>query len=138
MRRPNRPTISITVVAFNSDGGLRRCLSSIRDVVLDGFAELIVVDNASPDQSACIVANEFPEATLVRSEWNRGFAGGCNLAWPIVQGRYWLLLNPDVVPPPGGLEHLVEWMDAHPELGVGSPWLTTRGGMASFVGRRAP
>ena len=138
MSSAEAPTLSITVVAYNSDRCLRRCLSSVRGSVLDGFAELIVVENASPDESARIVAEEFPEATLVRSEVNGGFAGGCNLAWPLVRGRYWLLLNPDVVVTAGGLEQLVEWMDAHPELGAGSPWLATAEGRAEFVGRRGP
>jgi len=133
-----KPVLSIAVVAYNSDLLLRQCLSSVRGSVLDGFAELIVVDNASPDESARIVAEEFPEATLVRSEVNRGFAGGCNLAWPLARGQYWLLLNPDVVVPAGGLAQLVEWMDAHPELGAGSPWLATAKGQPEFVGRRAP
>lgn len=131
-----RPGLSATVVVYNSDDYLRRCLSSIRDAVLEGLAELIVVDNASPDQSARIVREEFPEATLVRSEVNRGFAGGCNLAWPRVRGRYWFLLNPDVVVPRGGLRQLVEWMDAHPEIGAASPELVDRHGNLACVGRR--
>jgi N-acetylglucosaminyl-diphospho-decaprenol L-rhamnosyltransferase len=138
VRSAERPTVSITVVAYNSDHCLRECLSSVRGTVLEGFAEVVVVDNASPDQSARMVAEEFPEATLVRSEINRGFAGGCNLAWPLVHGRYWLLLNPDVVVPAAGLERLVEWMDAHPGLGAGSPLLATAQGRVEFVGRRAP
>lgn len=130
--------MSITVVAYNSDHCLRECLSSVRGTVLEGFAEVVVVDNASPDQSAWIVAQEFPEATLLRSKVNRGFAGGCNLAWPLARGRYWLLLNPDVVVPPGGLTQLVQWMDRHPGLGVGSPRLVDSEGYAQSVGRRFP
>mgnify|MGYP003512928304 CR=1 FL=1 len=133
-----RPTVSITVVAYNSDHCLRECLSSIRGAVLEGYSELVVVDNASPDRSARIVAEDFPEATLLRSEMNRGFAGGCNLAWPFVRGRYWLLLNPDVVVPASGLARLADWMDRHPELGVGSPELMDSTGRVISVARRFP
>lgn len=131
-------SVMVTVVAYNSDHCLCQCLSSVRESVRAGFGELVVVDNASPDQSARIVAEKFPEASLVRSEVNRGFAGGCNLAWPFVRSRYWLLLNPDVIVPANGLEELVTWMDQHPELGVGSPWLSNAEGRAGFVGRRTP
>jgi len=133
-----RPTVSITVVAYNSDHGLRECLSSIRGTVLEGYSELVVVDNASPDQSARIVAEEFPEAALLRSGINRGFAGGCNLAWPLLRGRYWLLLNPDVVVPESGLDRLVDWMDRYPELGVGSPELMDSAGGVISAARRFP
>jgi hypothetical protein len=133
-----RPTGSITVVAYNSDHCLRECLSSIRGSVLDGHFEVVVVDNASPDRSARIVAEGFPEVTLLRSEMNRGFAGGCNLAWPLVRGRYWLLLNPDVVVPASGLDRLVDWMDRHPELGIGSPELMDRAGCVISAARRFP
>ena len=138
MRSTEVPSVSITVVAYNSDHCLRHCLSSVRGSVREGFAELIVVDNASPDQSARIVADEFPEAILVRSESNRGFAGGCNLAWPYVSGPYWLLLNPDVIVPSGGLEGLVQWMEEHPEIGAASPGLVDGTGHAASVARRFP
>lgn len=138
MRSTEVPSVSITVVAYNSDHCLRQCFSSVRGSVREGFAELIVVDNASPDQSARIVADEFPEAILVRSESNRGFAGGCNLAWPYVSGQYWLLLNPDVIVPSGGLEGLVQWMEEHPEIGAASPGLVDGTGHAASVARRFP
>jgi len=102
------------------------------------MAELIVVDNASPDQSARLVSEEFPEAKLVRSDFNRGFAGGCNLAWPYASGEYWFLLNPDVIVPSSGLESLVQWMEQHPEIGAASPGLGNSTGYAASVARRFP
>ena len=119
----NNPNISITVIAYNSAGGLRDCLHSVVDDVRVGFAELLIVDNASPDESASIVAEEFPEAKLISSGKNLGFAGGCNRAWPHAKGAYWLLLNPDVIVPIGGLKGLATWMDKHPRVGAASPQL---------------
>ena len=137
-RVARKPIVSLTVVLYNSDRCVRDCLRSVRQAVREGMAELIVVDNASPDLSARLVAEEFPEATLVRSDFNRGFAGGCNLAWPHASGKYWFLLNPDVVVPPGGLERLVQWMEEHPELGAASPGLGSSIGYAASVARRFP
>jgi len=134
----SRPAVSVTVVAYNSDRGLPECLRSLQAAVRDGLAEVIVVNNGSPDQCGRIVEEEFPEVVGVKSEVNRGFAGGCNLAWPVVRGRYWLLLNPDVVVPSRGLEQLVQWMDDEPELGAGSPRLLDQMGRQQSVGRRFP
>jgi GT2 family glycosyltransferase len=130
------PVISITVVLYNSASCLRETLVSVRDDVSSGFAELLVVDNASPDNSAEIVEREFPEARLIKSDSNRKFAGGCNLSWPFVRGRYWLLLNPDAVVPSNGLQSLVEWMQQRPELGAASPKLVDKQGRDQCAGRR--
>lgn len=132
------PVVSITVVLYNSDACLRPCLSSVLEDVKLGRAELLVVDNNSPDDGAEIVAREFPEARLIQSKFNRGFAGGCNYSWPYVRGRYWLLLNPDAIVPEGGIAQLVEWMDAHPEIGAASPEISDSHGNPGCPGRPFP
>ena len=123
MTASDSPVVSVTIVAYNSAECIGNALSSICDEVALGFAEVIVVDNASPDDSSDIAASSCPRALVIRSEINRYYAGGCNLAWPHARGRYWLLLNPDVVVPPDGLRTLVAWMDEHPAIGAASPEL---------------
>ena len=54
-------------------------------------------------------------------------------------GRYWLLLNPDVVLDPGVLQALVRWMDGHPDVAAASPWLRDGStGELSYPGRAFP
>lgn len=134
----NEPLVTITVVLYNSADCIRACLSSVVEDVRNGIAELLVVDNDSPDDGAAIVAREFPEARLLRSSVNRGFAGGCNYSWPEARGRYWLLLNPDAVAPQGGIESLVEWMELHPDIGAASPELADSHGNPCCPGRPFP
>jgi len=129
----SRTRLSVTLVLYNTSDFISDCLLSIRDDVLSGFAELIVVDNASPDNSVQIIEREFPQSRLIRSATNRGFAGGCNLAWPEVKGDYWLLLNPDTLMPKGALRQLVRWMDAHSELGAGSPLILNAWGKPNYL-----
>lgn len=130
--------VSATVVLYNSGAHLRECLRSLRPMLASGFAELIAVDNASPDDSAEIVRAEAPETRIVRSDRNRGFAGGCNLAWPYVEGHYWLLLNPDAVITQDSLMTLVDWMDTHPDVGAASPTLIDSTGRPCVAPRRFP
>jgi GT2 family glycosyltransferase len=132
------PKVSVTIVIHNSDRELRACLRSIRDVIHDGLAELIVVDNASPDGSLAIVSEEVPEASIIRSPVNEGFARGCNRAWSQVHGQYWLLLNPDVKVPSAGIERLLSWMDAHPQIAAASPELLDESGNTQSAARRFP
>jgi GT2 family glycosyltransferase len=133
-----RPQLSIVLVLHNSAGTLSRCLRSIETDVREGFAEVIAVDNASPDESARLVSELLPEATLIRSDANRLFAGGANLAFPLLRGKYWMLLNPDVRVPAGALKRLVSWMAEHREIGAGSPDLVTESGGSICPARRLP
>ncbi len=130
--------LSIIIVLHHSSGTLAPCLRSIRSDVEGGFAELIVVDNASPDDSAEILRRELPQATLVELPENRGFAAGVNAGLPRAGGRYWILLNPDVVVPPDGIRRLAEFMDLHPQIGLASPELRSASGDWEAPGRALP
>jgi GT2 family glycosyltransferase len=138
MKDAARPELSIAIVLHNSGDSVRDCLRAIRAELDSGFAELIAVDNASPDDSVSIVRAEFPAAQVVEMGQNRGFAAGVNAALKRAQGRYWLLLNPDVRAPAGGLRHLVAWMDAHARIAVASPNLVGRDGRWEEPGRALP
>lgn len=130
--------LSIVIVLHNSADELVDCLRSIGSAIEAGWAELIAVDNASPDRSAEIVRDDAPRARLLTLEENRGFAAGANLALTHAVGRYWLLLNPDVVVSAGGLETLVRWMDAHPAIAAASPELCGEDGRCESPGRATP
>src|SRR5438132_1352941 len=93
MKDAERPELSIGIVLYNSGQTLPGCLRSVREELDSGFAELIAVDNASPDDSVAILCAETPAAQLVVMEGNRGFAAGVNAALGRARGRYWLLLN---------------------------------------------
>lgn len=138
MEDTDRPELSIAIVLYNSAETLADCLRSIRGELESGFAELIAVDNASPDDSVAVLHAEAPGATVVEMEANRGFAAGVNAALARARGRYWLLLNPDVRAPAGGLPHLVAWMDAHPALGIASPDMVDVDGRWEAPGRALP
>jgi GT2 family glycosyltransferase len=132
------PELSITSVLFNSAATLERYAEPLRELLASGFAELIAVDNASPDGSAARLEALLPGIKLITAPRNLGFAGGCNLAWPHTRGRYWLLLNPDVEASAEGIKDLVRWMDAHPGVAIGTPMLNDEGGSPTSVARTFP
>ncbi len=132
------PEVSIAIVLHNSAEVLAACLRSVRAAIDTGWAELIAVDNASPDDSIAVLRRELPQAQIVKLERNRGFAAGANVAMARGRGRYWVLLNPDVRVPGRGLEKLVAWMDNHPRHGLASPELVGADGRWQSPGRAAP
>lgn len=110
--------LSIAIVSWNTRDLLRACLRSVFEN-LDGLsAEVIVVDNASSDQSAEMVRDEFPQVKLIEAGANLGFSRGNNLAYQHSTGDYFLLLNSDTVVLPNALTGLVQFMDAYPKAGA--------------------
>src|SRR5450759_1674369 len=89
------PDLSIITVSWNVRDLLRACLASIKDSCLSYSLEVFVVDNASSDGSADMVAREFPGVHLLRNSANAGFTRGNNQALALSRGRYVLFLNPD-------------------------------------------
>lgn len=83
--------------------------------------EVIVVDNASPEQEITPIEEQFPNVQLIRSAENLGFAGGNNLGIAVAKGKYLLFLNNDTEVDPGFLEPLVELFEANPAAGIASP-----------------
>lgn len=130
--------LSIAIVLHNSVDGLDACLQSIRSDVESGWAEVIAVDNASPDDSIAVLRQRLPAARLITLERNCGFAGGINKAFESASGNYWLMLNPDVCVPVGGLKQLVSWLDRHPAIGAASPDIVAPDGAWQSPGRAFP
>ena len=132
------PLLSICLVNWNTREYLRACLQSIRNTVADLDREVIVVDNASADGSAAMVAEEFPEVALIANEENLKYARGNNQALEAATGRFRLLLNPDVVLLPGAVAELLTALDRHPKAGAVAPKLVHPDGSPQLSCRTFP
>jgi N-acetylglucosaminyl-diphospho-decaprenol L-rhamnosyltransferase len=129
--------VTVTLVLFNSEHDVPACLESLRPTLERGTALVVAVDNASPDQAAAVLLSHWPAAQLVRASQNLGFAAGANLAWPRVTTPYWMLLNPDVRVPEGGIERLVAWMNRRPQIGIASAEIRGEDGQGTLSAGRA-
>ena len=128
--------LSIVVVNRNTRAFLLPCLRSIFTSVPLPKLEVIVVDQRSPDGSAEAVRNSYPRALLLVNASDRGFGHANNLGLRRARGRYLLTLNPDTLLPPHALHTLVQWMDAHPTVGVVGPKLVRADGSLDLACRR--
>lgn len=118
--------VSVCIANWNCRDLLRACLESLHDQPQGVRVETIVVDNASSDGAAEMVAREFPEVFLVRNRENVGFSRANNQAAARARGRYLFFLNNDTLVPPGTLGRLLDFAEAHEEVGIVGPRL--RGG----------
>jgi GT2 family glycosyltransferase len=130
--------VSVCIANWNCQGLLRVCLESLHDFPHGVRVESIVVDNASSDGAAEMVAREFPEVLLIRNAVNRGFARASNQAAERSCGRYLLFLNNDTVVPGGALFELVDFLDEHPDVGIVGPRLRDGLGRTQVSYRQRP
>ena len=162
------PNLSIIIVSWNVKELLRQCLVSVgagRDALESSLqadapsasgngtrrpleqegedaialaVEVIVVDSASTDGSAEMVAAEFPWARLLPQTENVGFTRGNNIGLAQAQGRYLLLLNPDAQVVGAALTQMVDYLEAHPAVGALGPQLLYPDGSIQSSRRRFP
>ncbi len=115
--------LSIIIVNYRSGGLVKTCLRGILRSNLKCAYETIVVDNDSRDDSVDQIKQHFPGVRLIESKSNRGLAAGNNLGIRAAQGRYLLIINPDIALFPGEIERLIDFMDRHDRVALAGPKL---------------
>ncbi|MHC4681034.1 MAG: glycosyltransferase family 2 protein [Planctomycetota bacterium] len=130
--------LSIIIVSWNVCHELLECLQSIRENPPSESFEVIVVDNASTDETVDTVTTHFPEVVLAANTHNRGFAAANNEGIQKSQGQYILLLNPDTIVHLRSLDILVTFMDDHKDVGTCGPRLLNSDGTTQQSARRFP
>jgi N-acetylglucosaminyl-diphospho-decaprenol L-rhamnosyltransferase len=130
--------VSVCIANWNCAPLLRRCLASLLTYPQGVSFDVVVVDNASTDGAAAMVAAEFPRVKLVRNRENRGFAVASNQAAAAGGGRYLFFLNNDTEVPPQTLHSLVEHARANPGVGLIGPRLREPSGAVQISYRRRP
>lgn len=112
-------SVSAVVVSYNTRDWLVRCLSALTSIGID----TAVVDNASSDGSAEVVAREFPQISLLPLTENRGFGAAANEAIRHIDTSYVLLLNADAWPRGNPLPRLLAVAEEQPQVAVVAPGL---------------
>lgn len=112
--------VSIVIPTYNKLDFTRQCLEAIRAVTPAGLYEILVVDNASTDETPAFLREQERQGHLraILNETNLGFGKACNRAAEQARGRCILLLNNDTVPHPGWLEAMLRTLDSDPNIGV--------------------
>lgn len=104
------PTVAVVILNWNGKKFLERFLPSVLASTYSSW-KLVVIDNASTDESVAFLEKEYPQVQLVLNSNNEGFAGGYNKGLKAVQADYYVLLNSDVEVEPGWLEPMVALLE---------------------------
>lgn len=110
--------LSVVIVSYNVKSYLLNCIRSVQKSAQKIPTEIIVIDNASADQSAEAVSREFSDVILIKNEVNRGFGAACNQGLEIAKGNYLLILNPDTLVEENAFEKLLGFADENPDAGL--------------------
>lgn len=129
--------IGVVVVSYASADTLEHCVQRL--LLAEGVARVVVVDNASPDDSAermARLAAAEPRLTLVRNDRNRGFGAACNQGASALAEHWVAFVNPDAYVEPDTLSRLVTYARARPGAGLLGVHLVDASGQPDGAARR--
>ncbi len=132
----SKPIVSALVVSRNSKEELLQCLKAFF-ASADVPVEAVVVDNDSSDGSPAAVTDEFPQATVLVQSKNLGYGRAANLGLERCQGRFVLLLSPDVTVDPQCVGRMADFLLTRPDAGAVGPRLLLANGKLDPDARRA-
>ena len=117
----------ISVITINYNGFKDTCELIASLPLEDESIEVIVVDNASKEDEATLIEQQYPQVKVIRSQKNLGFAGGNNLGIQAARGKYLFFINNDTILQPSFLNHqtslqlLINRLESSPEIGAVCP-----------------
>lgn len=130
--------VSVIVVTYNSSRVVGRCLASVHAALAGLPYEIIVVDNASADDTALVARSARPDCTLVANTANVGFAAANNIGIGASTGDILAFLNPDTIAAPGSVATLAGYLERHAGVGLVGPKLIYPDGRLQHSVRNFP
>jgi len=127
--------ISLIVVNYNAGDALLDCVAS----VIGRVGEIVVVDNASSDNSIEKLTNKYGSVNgvaVIELSENLGFSKACNLGYKHASGQYLFFLNPDCVVEPDTIQILCTELKNQPDAGMAGGLLLNPDGTEQAGGRR--
>jgi len=116
---------AIIIVSWNSCEDLRLCLESLKGNIPQN-CEILVVDNASTDETPRMVKRDFPWVRLLAQRENLGFARANNLGASSTDAEYLMILNPDTRVYPEAIPSLISFLEETPRAGLAAPLLVDK------------
>jgi hypothetical protein len=115
---PPPPDLSISIVSYNTCRDLSACLASIYQAPPTREFAVTVVDNGSSDDSVAMVRAQFPLVRVIETGENLGYGRANNRALLGAPGRFYAVLNSDLVLKPGSLDACCDYLEQHPSVGI--------------------
>ena len=108
-------TVTVVVPVHGRSSLTRHCLDTLLDQDLPAQTRLLVVDDASPDDTAAVLASYAAQIEVLTLDRNLGFGAACNAGVAAADTEVIVLLNNDTSPHPGWLAALTRYAEEHPQ-----------------------
>jgi len=125
LRYPYPPEVSIIIVAKNSWQSTKKCIDSIKNNVIVNH-EIIVIDNASTDETQKILRKEHPEVRVMVNKSEVAFPNAVNQGLNVFLGTYVLILSNEVIVTQGLLERMIKAAQSDSSFGIVLPLLNNK------------
>ena len=112
--------VAVVILNWNGEKLLKEFLPSVINSI-PVYAEVIIADNASDDNSIQFLKKSYPEIKILKNKSNGGFAKGYNEALKSVNNPYLVLLNSDIETPNNWVEPVIKAMELDPKIGAAMP-----------------
>jgi len=129
--------LSIVIVNYNTERMLKGCLESIYTGANGTPLDIWVVDNHSRDNSVAMLRSQFPRVQVIENACNVGFSKANNMVISRSDSDYILLLNPDTLVIDDAIDHVLKYMNEHPEVGIAGCKVLNRDGTLQLACRRS-
>ena len=115
----SRSKVAVVILNYNTKKLLEQFIPLVK--AYSSNAQIVVADNASPDDSVIFLKSSHPDVEVIELSQNLGFCGGYNKSLKQIDAEYFVLLNSDVEVTPGWLDPLVSLLDSNPEIACCQP-----------------
>lgn len=127
---PNNNELSVVILNYNTKTLLKKSLETLFNSLREVYGvRVIVVDNASTDDSVNWLKENYPQVEVIKNSKNLGFAAGNNVALKKCQSAFILLLNPDTELSVETVKIMLDYMKKNPEVGVSTCRINLKNGL---------
>ena len=134
----NEKPITAGIVTYNSADEIDILMTSL--VQCSSFEEMTVyvIDNDSHDETTVVLSEKYPWAKVIKCNKNLGFGRGHNLAIKNIRSKYHIIVNPDISVPKDTIKNAINYMEAHQDVAVMTPYVMNIDGTQQFLPKKNP
>ncbi|MBP3939198.1 MAG: glycosyltransferase family 2 protein [Clostridia bacterium] len=127
-----------SIVTFNNMSTIDTALKTLFEFTKDVDFKLFVVDNNSTDGTVEHIKANYPQVEVIEHKKNVGFGAGHNVAINLIDSKYHVVINPDIVFVENSIKKMVEYLDANEDIGILSPKICYPNGKEQILGKKYP
>lgn len=113
--------IDIVIISYNCKEFTLKCINTIYETYPSDFVKIVVVDNASKDDTVESIKSFYPEVEIIQNEKNLGYASAVNIGVKATKNQFIIISNPDVEYHSNALKYLIHYLELNKRVGAAGP-----------------